>query len=69
MCKEHLDAIVVPVGGGGMLAGICIAAKVSHLMQSSFPLVMMGASWYLYCCKGESLDVIVIPVGLWAASW
>ena len=23
----NLDAIVVPVGGGGMLSGICIAAK------------------------------------------
>jgi len=23
----HLDALVVPVGGGGMLAGVCIAAK------------------------------------------
>jgi threonine dehydratase/serine racemase len=24
---QHLDAIVVPVGGGGLLSGVCIAAK------------------------------------------
>ena len=29
ICSQvpNLDAIVVPVGGGGMLSGICIAAK------------------------------------------
>ena len=44
MGMEHLDAIVVPVGGGGMLAGICIAAKVklSILEKKNCPFQIMG---------------------------
>lgn len=49
---DHLDAVIVPVGGGGLLAGICLAIKVNCgngailTSQKSLPT-------YLLCSTGS----------------
>eukprot|EP01113_Clastostelium_recurvatum_P022558 TRINITY_DN2695_c0_g1_i2.p1 TRINITY_DN2695_c0_g1~~TRINITY_DN2695_c0_g1_i2.p1 ORF type:complete len:235 (-),score=64.99 TRINITY_DN2695_c0_g1_i2:296-1000(-) len=39
----HLDAIIAPVGGGGMLSGVCIAAKGANPKIKIFAAEPLGA--------------------------
>ena len=60
-----LDAILVPVSGGGMLAGICVAAKaIKPNIKSRLIIIIIPTPFF----KKSEVDIVIASVRRYAIS-